>query len=81
MWRNLRAARVNLRHPTMPVLLLLLMALAAGVLVALAFDRFAPAKGATAAAADAVEAAVESSGLAAVVARAHGSGVSSPASR
>jgi membrane-associated phospholipid phosphatase len=44
----------------MPILLLLLLALAAGLLIALAFDRLAPAKGATAAAADAVEAVIES---------------------
>jgi undecaprenyl-diphosphatase len=47
----------------MPILLLLLVALTAGSLTALAFDRLAPAKGATTAAADAVEAAVESSAL------------------
>ena len=43
----------------MPILLLLLVALAAGLLIALAFDRLAPAKGATAAAADMVEGMVE----------------------
>jgi membrane-associated phospholipid phosphatase len=47
----------------MPILLLLLIALVAGLLIALAFDRLAPAKGATAAAADAVEAIVEASPL------------------
>ena len=36
------------------------VALAAGLLIGLAFDRFAPAQGATAAAAEAVEHAVES---------------------
>ena len=46
--------------PTMPILVLLLIALAAGLLIGLAFDRFAPAQGATAAAAEAVEHAVES---------------------
>jgi undecaprenyl-diphosphatase len=45
----------------MPILVLLLIALAAGVLIGLAFDRFAPAQGATAAAAEAVEHAIESS--------------------
>ena len=47
----------------MPIILLLLLALAAGLLIAVAFDRFAPAKGATAAAADAMEAMVEGSRL------------------
>jgi membrane-associated phospholipid phosphatase len=51
----------------MPILLLLIVSLAAGVLIALAFYRLAPAKGATTAAAgaaaDAVEAVVESSAL------------------
>jgi membrane-associated phospholipid phosphatase len=45
----------------MPILVLLLIALAAGLLIGLAFDRFAPAQGATAAAAEAVEDAIESS--------------------
>jgi membrane-associated phospholipid phosphatase len=45
----------------MPFLLLLLLAFAAGALVTLASARMAPAKGATAAAAEAVEEAVESS--------------------
>ena len=44
----------------MPILVLLLIALAAGLLIGLAFERFAPAQGATAAAAEAVEHAVES---------------------
>ena len=44
----------------MPILVLLLIAFAAGLLIGLAFDRFAPAQGATAAAAEAVEHAVES---------------------
>jgi membrane-associated phospholipid phosphatase len=51
----------------MPILLLLIVSLAAGVLIALAFSRFEPAKGVTTtaadAAADAVEAVVESSAL------------------
>jgi membrane-associated phospholipid phosphatase len=47
----------------MPILLLLLIALTAGGSVALAFDRLAPAEGATTAAADAVETMVESSSL------------------
>ena len=45
----------------MPILLLLLSALVAGLLIGLVFDRFAPAKGATAAAADVVETVAESS--------------------
>jgi hypothetical protein len=45
----------------MPFLLLLLTALAGGSLIALAFERLAPARGATTAASDAVEAVVESS--------------------
>jgi membrane-associated phospholipid phosphatase len=44
----------------MPILVLLLIALAAGLLIAFAFDRLAPAKGATAALADAAENALES---------------------
>jgi membrane-associated phospholipid phosphatase len=47
----------------MPILVLLLISLAAGLLIGLAFDRFAPAQGATAAAAEAVEHAVEASPL------------------
>ena len=47
----------------MPIILLLLVALASGLLIAYAFDRFAPAKGATAAAADAIEHVAESSAL------------------
>jgi undecaprenyl-diphosphatase len=47
----------------MPFLLLLLISLSAGVLVGLAFYRLAPAEGATAAAADAVEEIVESSAV------------------
>jgi membrane-associated phospholipid phosphatase len=47
----------------MPILVLLLISLVAGFLIGLAFDHLAPAKGATAAAADAVEAAVEWSPL------------------
>jgi membrane-associated phospholipid phosphatase len=47
----------------MPILLLLILSLAVGLLVGVAFDRLAPAKGATTAAADAVEAVAESSGL------------------
>jgi undecaprenyl-diphosphatase len=43
----------------MPILVLLLISLAAGFLIGLAFDRLAPAKGATTAAADAVEEVVE----------------------
>jgi membrane-associated phospholipid phosphatase len=48
---------------TMPIFVLLLISLAAGFLIGLAFDRLAPAKGATTAAADAVETAIESSSL------------------
>jgi membrane-associated phospholipid phosphatase len=44
----------------MPILILLLIALAAGVLIAFAFDRLAPAKGATAALADSAEDALTS---------------------
>jgi membrane-associated phospholipid phosphatase len=44
----------------MPVILLLIIALATGLLIAVAFDRLAPSKGATAAAADALESAAES---------------------
>ncbi|MDX6628002.1 MAG: hypothetical protein QOH00_248 [Gaiellales bacterium] len=47
----------------MPILLLLLVALAAGSLIALAFDRLAPARGATTAAAEAVEQAIEAHAL------------------
>jgi membrane-associated phospholipid phosphatase len=47
----------------MPILVLLPIALVFGLLVALAFHRFAPARGATAAAADAVEEMAESAGL------------------
>jgi membrane-associated phospholipid phosphatase len=47
----------------MPILVLLLLALLAGLLIGLVFDRFAPAKGATAAAADAVEHIAETSPL------------------
>jgi len=47
----------------MPILVLLLISVAAGFLIGLAFDRLAPAEGATAAAAEAVEHAVESSAL------------------
>jgi membrane-associated phospholipid phosphatase len=47
----------------MPILLLLVVALISGLLIALAFDRLAPAKGATTAAADAVEAVAEASAL------------------
>jgi membrane-associated phospholipid phosphatase len=45
----------------MPFLLLVLIALAGGSLIALAFERLAPARGATTAASDAVEAVAESS--------------------
>jgi undecaprenyl-diphosphatase len=45
----------------MPILLLLLLALVSGALIAFAFDRLAPRKGATAAAADAIEHAADSS--------------------
>jgi membrane-associated phospholipid phosphatase len=45
----------------MPIFLLLIVALVAGALIALAFDRLAPARGVTTAAADTVEQAVESS--------------------
>jgi membrane-associated phospholipid phosphatase len=47
----------------MPILVLLLIALAAGLLIGLAFDRLAPAKGATTAAAEAVEHVVEEHAL------------------
>jgi membrane-associated phospholipid phosphatase len=47
----------------MPIILLLLLALVSGLLIALAFDRLAPAKGATAAAADVVEHVAETSPL------------------
>ena len=47
----------------MPILALLIVALAAGLVVTFAFDRFAPAQGATAAVADAVEEAAEQSAL------------------
>jgi membrane-associated phospholipid phosphatase len=47
----------------MPILALLLVALAAGLVVAFAFDRFAPAQGATAAVADAVEEVAEQHAL------------------
>jgi membrane-associated phospholipid phosphatase len=47
----------------MPILLLLLIALLAGLLIALAFARFAPARGATTAAADIVESVAETSSL------------------
>lgn len=43
----------------MPILLLLFLTLAAGLLIGLAFDRLAPATGATAAASDAVEGMLE----------------------
>jgi membrane-associated phospholipid phosphatase len=43
----------------MPIIALFLIALAAGLLIGLAFDRLAPAQGATAAAADALETAAE----------------------
>jgi membrane-associated phospholipid phosphatase len=46
----------------MPILLLFFVAVLSGLLIALAFARLAPAKGATAAAADAVEAFAESRG-------------------
>ena len=65
----------------MPILLLLLIALVAGLLIALVFDRFAPAKGATAAAADAVETVAESSAQQRVVARGEPIRPSRPASR
>jgi undecaprenyl-diphosphatase len=47
----------------MPILMLLLVALVAGLLIGLAFDRLAPARGATGAAADVVETVAESSAL------------------
>ncbi len=47
----------------MPILVLLLLALVSGLLIALVFDRLAPAKGATAAAAEAVEHLAETSSL------------------
>jgi undecaprenyl-diphosphatase len=47
----------------MPILLLLILALASGLLIAFAFDRLAPAKGATAAAADVIEHVAETSSL------------------
>jgi membrane-associated phospholipid phosphatase len=47
--------------PNMPILLLLLSALVAGLLIGLVFDRLAPDRGATAAAADVVETVAESS--------------------
>ena len=47
----------------MPILLLLIVALLAGLLIGVAFDRLAPAKGVTTAAADAVESVAESSRL------------------
>lgn len=47
----------------MPIVLLLLLALLSALLIALALDRLAPAKGATAAAADVVEHVAESSPL------------------
>ena len=47
----------------MPIIALLLIALAAGLLIALAFDRLAPASGATAAAADALDNVAERSEL------------------
>src|SRR4051794_40082092 len=53
-------AAVTARLPPMPFLLLLLLALAGGTLIALAFDRLAPARGATTVAAEAVESAIES---------------------
>src|SRR5215212_4949870 len=43
----------------MPILLVLLLAVASGLFIAWAFDRLAPAKGATAAAAASVEHALE----------------------
>jgi membrane-associated phospholipid phosphatase len=58
--REKRLAAAERRFPPMPFLLLLFLALAGGALIALAFDRLAPAQGATTAAADAVESAVES---------------------
>ena len=66
---------VHHRAPhAMPILLLLVVALVSGLLIALVFDRLAPAKGATAAAADAVEARGRGQLSAHVVARAHRSG-------
>jgi membrane-associated phospholipid phosphatase len=47
----------------MPIIALLIVALAAGLVIAFAFDRFAPAQGATAAVADAVEEVAEESAL------------------
>jgi undecaprenyl-diphosphatase len=47
----------------MPILVLLLVALASGLLIALVFDRLAPAKGVTTAAADVVEQVAETSSL------------------
>ena len=47
----------------MPILVLLLISLAAGFLIGLAFDRLAPAQGATTAVADAVEEVVEEHAL------------------
>jgi membrane-associated phospholipid phosphatase len=47
----------------MPIIVLLIVALAAGLAIGLAFDRLAPAKGATAAAADALEHAAESAAV------------------
>ena len=51
------------RPSTMPIFVLLLLALVSGLLIALVFDRLAPAKGATAAAAEAVEHLAETSSL------------------
>ena len=59
--RNVVPAAASSAVPPMPFLLLLLIALAGGSLIALAFERLAPARGATTAASDAVEAVVESS--------------------
>jgi undecaprenyl-diphosphatase len=47
----------------MPILLLIIVALASGLLIALAFDRLAPARGATAAVADAAGSIAEASRL------------------
>jgi membrane-associated phospholipid phosphatase len=47
----------------MPILILLIIALSAALLIGVAFDRLAPAKGATTAAADAVESVAEASRL------------------
>lgn len=59
VWEKLLAAAVT-AAPSMPLLLLILVALVGGALIGWAFDRLAPARGATATAADAVESLIES---------------------